>query len=52
VPNFLLEVPEPNIAVEDLDEALADIAAYSLVRRNSEKQGYHCPSPRAGRDEA
>jgi tetratricopeptide (TPR) repeat protein len=38
VPNFLIEVPVPDIAAEDIEEALADLAAYSLVRRNPQRQ--------------
>jgi hypothetical protein len=34
VPNFLIDVPVPGIATEDTEEALADLADYSLVRRN------------------
>ena len=40
IPNFLLEIPVPDIPPEDLDEAFADLAAYSLVRRSLEKQEF------------
>jgi hypothetical protein len=40
VPNFLIEVPVPDIAAEDIEEALADLAAYSLVRRNPQRQEF------------
>jgi hypothetical protein len=40
VPNFLIEVPVPDIAAEDIEEALADLAAYSLVRRNPQSQEF------------
>src|SRR5262249_56951338 len=39
VPDFLIGVPVPAIA-EDLDEALADLAAYSLVQRNPDRQEF------------
>jgi len=39
VPDFLIAVPVPGIA-EDLDEALAELAAYSLVRRNPDRQEF------------
>jgi len=39
VPDFLIAVPVPAIA-EDLDEALADLAAYSLVQRNPDRQEF------------
>jgi hypothetical protein len=34
VPNFVIDVRVPDIAAEDIEEALADLAGYSLVRRN------------------
>jgi len=40
VPNFLGEVPVPGIAAEDTEEALADLAGYSLVRRNPQSQQF------------
>jgi hypothetical protein len=40
VPNFLIEVRAPGIAAEDVEEALADLAAYSLVRRNPPRQEF------------
>jgi hypothetical protein len=40
VPNFLIGVPVPNFAAEDIEEALADLAAYSLVRRNQQKEEF------------
>ena len=36
VPDVLLDVPVPDLAEEDLTEALADLAAYSLVTRDLE----------------
>ncbi len=36
VPDFLLDVPVPGLEEEDLTEALADLAAYSLVTRDLE----------------
>jgi tetratricopeptide (TPR) repeat protein len=41
VPNFLIEVPVPGIAAEDIEEALADLAEYSLVRRNPERREFN-----------
>ena len=40
MPNFLLDAPAPDIAVDDPDEALADLAAYSLAQRNPDKQDF------------
>jgi Domain of unknown function (DUF4062) len=40
VPNFLIDVPVPGIAAEDTEEALADLADYSLVRRNPQSQEF------------
>jgi tetratricopeptide (TPR) repeat protein len=40
VPDFLLEVPISGIAADDLGEALADLADYSLVRRNPDRQEF------------
>ena len=40
IPNFLLEVPVPDVAGDDLAEALADVADYSLARRNPDKQEF------------
>jgi hypothetical protein len=40
VPNFLIEVPVPGIAAEDTEEALVDLAGYSLVRRNPQSQEF------------
>jgi tetratricopeptide (TPR) repeat protein len=37
VPEFLFEVPVPGIEGEDLAEALADLAGYSLARRDPDK---------------
>jgi hypothetical protein len=34
IPEFLLDVPVPGVESEDLREALADLAAYSLVTRD------------------
>ena len=34
VPEFLLDVPVPNVPEQDLREALADLTAYSLVTRD------------------
>ena len=36
VPEFLLDVPVPGAESEDLREALADVAAYSLVTRDTD----------------
>jgi tetratricopeptide (TPR) repeat protein len=36
VPDFLLDVPVPDVAGEDLRDALTNLADYSLVRRNPE----------------
>jgi tetratricopeptide (TPR) repeat protein len=40
VPNFLVEVPIPDVVDENIEEALADLAAYSLVRRNPQRQEF------------
>jgi tetratricopeptide (TPR) repeat protein len=40
VPYFLLEVPVPNVEGEDLADALANLADYSLARRNPDKQEF------------
>jgi len=40
MPNFLLEVPVPDVAADDLAEALANLADYSLARRNPDKQEF------------
>src|SRR5712671_6051259 len=40
IPNFLLEVPVPDVAADDPVEALADLADYSLARRNPGKQEF------------
>jgi tetratricopeptide (TPR) repeat protein len=40
VPNSLLEIPVPDIPPEDQDEALADLAGYSLASRNPENQEF------------
>jgi tetratricopeptide (TPR) repeat protein len=40
VPDFLIKVPVGGIAADDLGDALADLAEYSLVRRNTEKQEF------------
>jgi tetratricopeptide (TPR) repeat protein len=40
VPNFLIEVPAPGITAENIEEALADLAGYSLVRRNLQGQEF------------
>jgi tetratricopeptide (TPR) repeat protein len=40
VPNFLIEVSAPGIAAENIEEALADLVAYSLVRRNPQRQEF------------
>jgi tetratricopeptide (TPR) repeat protein len=40
VPEFLLEVPVPNVEGEDLADALTNLADYSLVRRNPEHQEF------------
>ena len=40
VPDFLIAVPLGGVAVDDLDDALADLASYSLVRRNPQKQEF------------
>jgi hypothetical protein len=40
VPNFLLDVPVQDVECEDLAEALANLADYSLARRNPDKQQF------------
>jgi tetratricopeptide (TPR) repeat protein len=40
IPNFLLEVPLPRVKGEDLADALANLADYSLARRNPDKQEF------------
>ena len=40
IPNFLLEVPVPDDAADDLADALANLADYSLARRNPDKQEF------------
>jgi tetratricopeptide (TPR) repeat protein len=40
IPNFLLEVPVPDVSGDDLADALANLADYSLARRNPEKQEF------------
>ena len=40
VPDFMLDVPLPGVAAEDLDEALADLSSYSLVRRHPGRQEF------------
>jgi len=40
IPNFLLEVPVPDAATDDLADALANLADYSLARRNPDKQEF------------
>jgi Domain of unknown function (DUF4062) len=37
LPNLLIAVSVPDIAAEDIEEALADLVGYSLVRRNPHK---------------
>ncbi len=37
IPEFLLDVPVPDVAGEDLAEALANLADYSLARRHPDK---------------
>jgi hypothetical protein len=37
IPDFLLDVPVPDVEGEDLAEALVNLADYSLARRNSDK---------------
>jgi tetratricopeptide (TPR) repeat protein len=41
IPNFLLEVPVPDVAGDDLVEALAKLADDSLARRNVDKQEFN-----------
>jgi tetratricopeptide (TPR) repeat protein len=41
IPNFLLEVPAPDIASDDFVDALANLADYSLARRNVDKQEFN-----------
>jgi tetratricopeptide (TPR) repeat protein len=40
IPNFLLEVPVPEVAADVLADALANLADYSLARRNTDKQEF------------
>jgi tetratricopeptide (TPR) repeat protein len=40
IPNFLLEVPVPDVAGDDFADTLADLADYSLARRNADKQEF------------
>ena len=40
VPDFMLDVPLPGVAAEDLDQALADLSSYSLVRRHPGRQEF------------
>jgi tetratricopeptide (TPR) repeat protein len=40
IPNFLLEVPVPDVAGDDLADALVNLADYSLARRNPDKQEF------------
>jgi tetratricopeptide (TPR) repeat protein len=40
VPDFLLDVPVPGIEGEDLDDAFASLADYSLARRNPDKREF------------
>ena len=40
VPDVLLDVPVPDLGEEDLTEALADLAAYSLVTRDLEAETF------------
>jgi len=40
IPNFLLEVPVPDVAGDDLADALANLADYSLARRDPDKQEF------------
>jgi tetratricopeptide (TPR) repeat protein len=40
VPNFLIEVRAPDVAADDIEEALADLAGYSLVRRDQQSQEF------------
>ena len=40
IPNFLLEAPVPDVASDDLADALANLPDYSLARRNSDKQEF------------
>jgi tetratricopeptide (TPR) repeat protein len=39
-PDFLLDVPAPDVEGEDLADALTDLADYSLVRRNPEHEEF------------
>ena len=41
VPDSLLAMPVSGVAPDDLGDALADLAEYSLVRRNTEKQEFN-----------
>jgi tetratricopeptide (TPR) repeat protein len=40
IPNFLLEVPVPDLAANDFVDTLANLADYSLARRNVDKQEF------------
>jgi tetratricopeptide (TPR) repeat protein len=40
IPNFLLEVPVPDLVADDFVDALANLADYSLARRNVDKQEF------------
>jgi tetratricopeptide (TPR) repeat protein len=40
MPNFLLDVPVPDVAGDDPAEALANLADYSLARRNPDRQEF------------
>jgi Domain of unknown function (DUF4062) len=40
IPNFLLEVPVPDVACDDFVDTLANLADYSLARRNVDKQEF------------
>ena len=40
VPDFMTAVPVPGMAAEDLDEALADLSNYSLVRRHPARREF------------
>jgi tetratricopeptide (TPR) repeat protein len=40
IPYFLLEPPVPDVAADDFVEALANLADYSLARRNPDKQEF------------
>jgi tetratricopeptide (TPR) repeat protein len=40
IPNFLLELPVPDAAEDDLNDALANLADYSLARRDPDSQEF------------